>query len=141
MTRKETWSGGTDSSIDFDIKANFLHMGIFGKYPFSVAEKIKVFPLLGFDFDIPLSVKVADSYGIGVDDLKKELNRVWLDMGAGADFFVTGNLYVRPQALFGIKLNQTKGEKELKKLAKDQDTKFLNFGYKFNIGVGVGYKF
>ena len=62
-------------------------------------------------------------------------------MGAGADFFVTDNFYVRPRAMFGIKLNETKEDKDTKELAKDYDAKFSKFGYKFNIGVGVGYKF
>lgn len=132
-----------DSTDRYDVKATFLNMGIFGKYPFAVAEKIKVFPMLGLDFDIPLSVKVkvGDKYEKAESDDKKEYNRVWLDMGAGADFFVTDNFYVRPQAMFGIKLNETKEDKDTKELAKAYDTKFSKFGYKFNIGVGVGYKF
>ncbi|MGP1459854.1 MAG: hypothetical protein ACTTKL_11215 [Treponema sp.] len=118
-------SHGTSGANSEDIKleVGYFNIGLFGKYPFAVGLA-KIFPMLGFEFDIAASVK-SD-----IQDLKKEkMNAYWVDAGVGADIFVMKNLFIRPQILLGFQMN------------KNDFDSFKTNGIKIDAGIGAGVKF
>ena len=85
----------------------------------------KIFPMLGFEFDIAASAKIGS-----LDfPAKEKLNAYWIDAGVGADIFVMKNLFIRPQLLLGFQMNKN-----------DFDTYQTN-GIKIDAGIGAGWKF
>lgn len=80
-----------------------------------------IYPLVGVDIDI------------GKNNFTSSNNdRVWLGVGAGSDIYLSKRLCLRPQALVGFHVNNPSVE-------TSGSNKY--FGYKFDIGIGAGYKF
>lgn len=112
----------TDGDVKFDV--TYFNIGLFGKYPFAVGPA-KIYPMLGFDFDLTASAK-WEGYEL---DKKEKLNAYWFDAGVGADIFVTKNLYIKPQLLLGLQMNKIEG------FFADTNA------FKVNAGIGAGWKF
>ena len=112
----------TDGDAKFDV--TYFNIGLFGKYPFTVGPA-KIYPMLGFDFDLTASAKYE---GNSVDK-KEKLNAYWFDAGVGADIFVTKNLYIKPQFLLGLQMN------------KIETSLADKSAFKVNAGIGAGWKF
>jgi len=91
-----------------------LNLSLMLRYPFSVAEGWKVFPMLGIDGQIALGdfddslrthfQRVAN-FGYEVPTPAWFWNSLWIRFGAGADFALRGNLFLRGELLYGFKLN------------------------------------
>jgi opacity protein-like surface antigen len=122
-----------------------LNISILGKYPFAIGEKLQLFPLLGVDFQIALTdrddeiakdIKSAPG-NTTAPSLGDFWNSLWLKAGIGVDYSITENLYLRCEALYGIKFNS--------KYETDQaDYWAENFkGVKNgpDVRLGVGYRF
>jgi hypothetical protein len=121
----------------------WVALSALGKYPFKVGG-VEIFPLLGAQYLMNLSAKDGDGNKITLTDDEKTLyNQFWLEAGVGADFTVSGKIFVRPEALFGYKL--------VSKFEQDQAdaTKAASGGtidkigwtdLKLDIGVSVGFK-
>ncbi len=111
-------------SSDMDLEIGYFNIGIFGKYPFAVGPA-KIFPMLGFEFDIAASAKAG-----GADfPTKEKMNAYWLDAGVGADIFVMKNLFIRPQLLLGFQMN------------KMDFIAYQANGIKIDAGIGADWKF
>lgn len=113
--------------VKFDV--TYFNIGLFGKYPFAVGPA-KIYPMLGFDFDLTTSAKF-EGFGFELELKKEKLNAYWFDAGVGADIFVTKNLYIKPQLLLGLQMNKIEG------LFADTGTN----AFKVNAGIGAGWKF
>ena len=111
-----------DGDVKFDV--TYFNIGLFGKYPFTVGPA-KIYPMLGFDFDLTASAKYE---GNSVDK-KEKLNAYWFDAGVGADIFVTKNLYIKPQFLLGLQMNK------IETSVADKSA------FKVDAGIGAGWKF
>lgn len=108
----------------FDV--TYFNIGLFGKYPFTVGPA-KIYPMLGFDFDIAASAKIE---GHELDkSFREKLHAYWFDAGVGADIFVTKNLYIKPELLLGLQMNKIEG------FFADTNA------FKVNAGIGAGWKF
>ncbi|MGI5085196.1 TDE1717 family outer membrane beta-barrel protein [Treponema putidum] len=134
--------GEGNSSSDTDNKFSFTNfrLSVLGKYPFTIAEIVKLYPLLGLEADFNVSVKYdgKDVKKDLKDEQKQDYNHYYLVLGAGADITVSGNLFVTPKATFGFDLTESSYVKDEKK----NDSK-VKGGHpmKLEFGVGVGYKF
>jgi opacity protein-like surface antigen len=130
-----------------------LHIGLLGKYPFAIAPKIKLFPLLGFDYSIVLTAKLE---GQEVDN-PKDWNHFTFKFGGGSDFFITDSLFLRLEALYGIRL-ATKAEQTYADDIKSLINQYVNqyfpipgfnpnvtsetlLGHGFTAKLALGYKF
>jgi len=78
--------------------------------------RLTVFPLFGIDGQIALgdfddtlrsSFQNAANFGYEVPTLGEFWNALWIRFGAGADFALFGNLFLRGELLYGIKLNSS----------------------------------
>ncbi|MGP1458298.1 MAG: outer membrane beta-barrel protein [Treponema sp.] len=126
-TKGEVKYDGTKVDVasgEFKFDVTYFNIGLFGKYPFAVGPA-KIYPMLGFDFDLAASVKLE---GIEISN-KADYNTYWGDAGVGADIFVTKNLYIKPQLLVGFQMNQ------IKTIVADKNA------FKVNAGIGAGWKF
>lgn len=126
-TKVETKQDGKkmdEYSGDVKLDITYFNIGVFGKYPFAVGPA-KIYPMLGFDFDITASAKFE---GYEVKE-KEKLNSYWFDAGVGADIFITDHFYIKPEFLFGVQMNKHEAQ------AADRSA------IKVNAGIGAGWKF
>jgi len=109
-----------------------LTLTLLGKYPFTLSDKLKVFPLLGLDYQIalmetrkPEGLKRRDrthkKYGdVDSNDEIYELsvwNSLFILIGGGVDYNLTSNMFLRGELLYGFRL-QTFYEVDALELAK-----------------------
>jgi len=66
-----------------------FQFGVYGKFPFSVAPKLRIFPTVGADFAV--GKNYSDLGGIGL----------YMGGGIGADFMLFGNMFLRATILAG----------------------------------------
>jgi opacity protein-like surface antigen len=112
MTQK---MGGQSQSFEYDVSLAALNIGLLGKYPFTLNEKLSLFPLLGIEYRAVLSAKID---GEKVDD-PVDLSALWFKFGGGLDYSFTDNIYLRFEALYGIRI-RNKFEKDMKNILNDQ---------------------
>ena len=101
---------------------NELSIGfsLMGKYPFKINEKISWFPMLGVEYHIALIQKRQPDGGFVYDRTEGYLvedrdknenpyplyawNALWINIGAGGDYNISGPLFLRGELLFGFRL-------------------------------------
>jgi opacity protein-like surface antigen len=140
--------GSTSTSIEED-GGSFMNfnIGLLGKYPIAVGEKLKVFPLLGIEYDICLSAK--EKNGIEYknergEDASGDFSALWFKLGGGLDINVTETVYFRFEALYGFRL-ANKAEKDLKDFIKELFERSgipagVNANYETLLGHGITVK-
>jgi hypothetical protein len=133
--------GGIVPDTDADapnLSITNFNISLLGKYPFMVTEKLSVFPLLGIDYKIMLSVKDNDG---NEADSPGDFNALYFKFGGGLDYSFTEQIYLRFSALYGIRLpNQF--ETDMINRAKDQNLSAnALLGQGLTAKIAVGYKF
>ena len=142
-TVKTSMSGSGSNDVDSSL-VNF-NIGLLGKYPFAINDTLSFFPLLGIDYQVTLSAKVdgKDYEGFGGQDGKPgDFSALWIKFGGGVDYSITESLYLRLDALYGIRL-ANKFENDMKDTYEKTpgvDAETL-LGHGLTVKVGVGYKF
>jgi len=96
-----------------------LGFSLLGKYPFTLAPRFKLFPLLGMDFKLALKELrrengdiIRDRTDGGQKDKDKDgkpydisvWNSFWVNVGVGADFYIIKNLFLRGELLYSFRL-------------------------------------
>jgi hypothetical protein len=77
-------------SFNFELEpASALQIGVYGKYPILLSDKLVVFPTGGIDYE--MNTSDDDSWW---DDF-------WFRAGAGADFFLRDRIFLRGHLLYG----------------------------------------
>jgi hypothetical protein len=102
--------GGVNSDQEDKMSGMTFNLGLLGKYPVAVNEKLKVFPLLGIEYDICLSLK--DENGNELESVG-DYSALWFKLGGGLDFALSEKLYLRFETLYGLRL-ANKMEKDQK---------------------------
>jgi hypothetical protein len=144
---KATMKAGDQSQTEeSDMSYANFNIGLLGKYPFAVNQKLSVFPLLGIEYDICLSAKNEDGdeyEGMDGKGGPGDFSALWFKFGGGLDYSFTEKIYLRFEALYGLRL-ANKVENDLKdyleKMASGIDTKTLP-GHGLTAKLAVGYKF
>jgi lipopolysaccharide assembly outer membrane protein LptD (OstA) len=121
---------------DDDTDTTYFSLSVLGKYPFDIGQKLTLFPLIGFDWNLFMSAKFGDEEIKRADfeDDADELDMFIINFGLGADYALTDKLYLRGSLLYGIKVN-SKSEQEI----VDDGGKVFTGGPTFK--VAVGYRF
>jgi len=86
-------------------------IGILGKIPISLNERLSFFPIFGINYR---SISTALFNGELVSDANK-INSLWFKFGVGMDSSLGGNLFLRLNALYGVRL-ENKFEREMASL-------------------------
>jgi opacity protein-like surface antigen len=133
------------AKVFYETTYTFLSLGLLGKYPIDLGN-FTLFPMLGFEYNIFLNSKYTMNIG-GVssggtidrsdlaDDHASDLDMFILQLGLGADFNLSEQIYLRPSVLWGIDLASSESEKTFR------DNKGTIFKSKFDIGIALGFKF
>jgi hypothetical protein len=114
---------------------NLLQLGfsLLGKYPISLAAlPFTLFPLLGVDYNLALSGKDPD----GTMDKPMEYSQFGILAGAGLDFPLTSDLYLKGEVLFHLRF----ASKFMKEDAGSAGAS-TTFGMGPRIKISVGYRF
>jgi opacity protein-like surface antigen len=85
---------------EYELSYKALDLSLMAKYPFSLGA-FTLFPLLGLDYLLVLSVK--DEHGIGLDN-PGDYNSFSFQLGLGADYAFGRALYVRGEFLYSFQL-------------------------------------
>ena len=146
----QDWNGkGWESVFGFSI---------LGKYPFKLDERLILFPLLGFDYRISLSQRRTQPGGYvydrtdGIREKDKDnkaykqsdWNSMWINLGGGLDLFLTGNLFLRTELLYGFRLMtsyETKNLETMKSLSGDSNPKLSGLTSGPSLKIAAGWRF
>lgn len=116
------------------LSATQLGFSLLGKFPINLGG-VTVFPLLGLDYNIVLSVKDKDS------DEKLDnpgfYNQFGFLAGVGGDFNLSKSLFIRAEGLFHLRL----ASKTFKDVAEDNDKAKATWGMGPQIKLGLGFRF
>jgi len=123
------------TSGDAEMEMSFLSLGVLGKYPFAIGEKIVLFPALGLDVYLGLSAKEKKS-GDTYDD-PGDFSHLWFRFGGGIDYNLTDKLYLRGLVLLGLRTAMQFERDLIDGLADSEKT----IGFGPSIKVAVGYNF
>jgi len=143
MTWEETIStnipGEPSGSYDFSISFSGINFGLFGKFPIAVSDKILFFPLVGIEYQV---VNSAEASGLSIS-AAQDFSALWVKAGVGADFSLTDSIYLRLNALYGIRM-ESQREKDTADLIKaafpDAAVETL-LGHGLTAKLAVGFKF
>jgi len=137
-----------------------LGFSLMGKFPFSLNEKISVFPMLGAEYQIALIQRRQPDGDFVYDRAKGELaedrdknddpyplyawNSWWINIGAGLDYFITDSFFLRGESIFGFRL-PTKYEmgalEKLEYLMNITNPKLKGLTGSPIIKISAGYRF
>ncbi|MDR1301782.1 MAG: outer membrane beta-barrel protein [Treponema sp.] len=144
------WGGGSTftmesggGTVETDLSVMGLDIGLLGKYPLAVNEKLSVFPLLGITYRIMLSVKNEDGDQLknsDGDDAAGDFSALWFRLGAGVDYSFTDQVYVRGGLLYGLRLANKFENDYVDTIPSAADPKTL-LGHGLEIKIAVGYRF
>ena len=123
-----------------------LNLSLMFRYPFELREQWTIFPMLGIDGQIALGgfdrrlrerFQRAANLGYEVPTMGEFWNSLWIRFGAGADFALRGNLFLRGEMLYGFKLNS---------VHESRRSGYWEHGLQgvsngLHIRIGVGYTF
>jgi hypothetical protein len=131
------------SATDSDSSITNLNIGLLGKYPLGISDKFSVFPLFGIDWAIALSVKDKDGEEYkfeGSDTKSSDFSALWVKFGGGADFSLMEKLYLRLDAMYGVRF-ANKFEKDMKDSAESCVTEAKTLlGHGGTIKLALGYR-
>jgi hypothetical protein len=86
-----------------DMSRTYMTFSALMKLPFG-GERVKIFPLLGADYEMSLSAELKN----GLSGVKKpgngDLSTFWYKVGAGLDINLRQNMYLRAEALYGLRM-------------------------------------
>ena len=138
-----------------------IGLSLLGKYPFTINDKIILFPMFGLEYNFALTQKRQPEddlmYKRQDGELKADRdkndnpypisawNSLWINLGGGADFFLTKSLFIRSELLFGIRL-PTKYEMGALEVVKQEPTNIKNPKMSGLTGtpmlrISLGYRF
>jgi hypothetical protein len=131
-------------SMEMDMSFTGLDIGLLGKYPFTISEKLSVFPLLGITYRVVLSAEDEDGNeyeGIVTSGKPGDFSALWFKFGGGLDFSFTDHVFLRGEALYGLRLaNDAENDIADYVSALGVDSKTL-LGHGLEVKLAVGYRF
>jgi hypothetical protein len=130
-----------------DISILNLNMGVFLKCPIEIDTKTYLYPLVGaaYNYNMALSVKDADGnehINFEGEESPRDFSAIWFNFGAGLDYSFNDTVYLRFEALYGIRL-AAKYEKDLQNYLDDSfntDPNELSWSIQRRNGHGVTAK-
>jgi hypothetical protein len=141
-TAKTEYPGQPDGESDMSFMG--LDIGLLGKYPFVINDKLTVFPLLGITYRVMLSAKDEDGNqykNSDGDDAPGDFSALWFKLGGGVDYSFTNAIYLRGELLYGLRLaNKFENDMVDNYDLPGVDAKTL-LGHGLEIKVAVGYRF
>ena len=98
-----------------------LGFSLLGKYPFSINGRMSWFPLFGVEYQIALLQRRKPDGGIVYDRTSGDYatdrdkndnsyplyawNSLWVNVGAGLDYYINKSIFVRSELFFGFRMS------------------------------------
>jgi hypothetical protein len=126
-----------------------LNISLLGKYPFWITPKFSVFPLLGIDYLLALSIEDKErSYKSNLTNsqggplLASDFNSLSLKLGIGLDYLFTERIFLRFEGLGGLRLANKFERDWVDVLNKDPRTSANTIpGLALTAKLAVGFRF
>ena len=121
---------------------SLFNIGLLLKFPFG-GEKLQFFPLLGIDYALALSVKNENgdtAKNQNGDDISSDFSALWANLGFGMDYSFTENIYLRLDALLGVRM-LSKYENDYKEAYKDIMYSIPDMSAGVTVKLAAGYRF
>jgi hypothetical protein len=116
-----------------------FNTGLFVKYPFALNKSLSLFPLLGAEYNGCFSANENGQLLKNSD----YFSSIWFKLGGGLDVALAGKVYLRVEALYGLRL-ETEIEEQLKDTLKQAFT-YANVetlpGHGLTARLAIGYRF
>ncbi|GBU23323.1 hypothetical protein R80B4_03240 [Fibrobacteres bacterium R8-0-B4] len=114
------------------------------KYPFPVYDRVKLFPLLGLDYEMSISGSLKNVNGSdyafdGADGrpAANSLSSLWLKLGAVIDFDMGKTLYLRSEVIYGARAANSFEQFSADRLHSGA---WAEFGQGVAVKIGAGVK-
>lgn len=124
-----------------DVRRSYMNIGVLTKYPVA-AGSVKLFPLLGIDYEAVVSGEFkyanGDGYGVGDRPAASNLSAFWVKLGGGVDFNISESVYLRAQLLYGLRMPNNL-EKEGADFNNYNGKAITGQGFTVRTGVGVDF--
>jgi hypothetical protein len=142
MERKDLVGVGLTSEMDYSVMG--LDIGLLGKYPIAMSDSLTVFPLLGIAYRVMLSLKDEDGNQTENENGNEnpgDYSALWFRLGSGLDYSLSDKLYLRGEALYGLRLaNKVENDAVDELNVPGADAKTL-LGHGLEIKLALGYRF
>jgi len=127
-----TGGGMWDYNVtDVEMQRSFLCFGVYAKYPeiaIGTSEKIKMFPLIGIDYEVDVANKLIADGHIPPPEAG-ELSALWGKAGAGLDFYLNKDVHIRSEVMYGARTVN----------AYERENARLGHGLTVRLGAGVQF--
>jgi hypothetical protein len=144
-------TGVTDTKYSNGGLVLSLGISVLGKYQLIEMGPLSLFPLLGVSYNMVLSTTDKDGGEVkypkidGKEYTALSLSQFGILAGAGADFDINNNLYVRGEALFHLRfaseLNNAQTDYDNKAAAGSDPKAITTLGVGPQFKLGVGFRF
>jgi opacity protein-like surface antigen len=130
------------STLDYSFTT--FEISMLGKYNVPVREGMEVFPAIGVEYSLCITADSDDK-----TDKKRDAtdySQFLIKLGVGYDYALSGNVYIRVLALYGIGL-PNKFSRDQEDIFKDKDFGLGKGSYEaattsnITIKAGIGFKF
>ena len=136
---------------------SMVGFSLLGKYPFRLSRKFTVYPLLGMEYQATLVQERTQSDGWvydrsdGLREKDKngnayklsDWNSFFVDVGGGADFVITGRIFIRGEFIYSFRLMtsyETKNLDYMKAMTGDNDPKMGGLTSGPTVRICAGYR-
>lgn len=135
---------------DMPLSGNTLFLSFYGKFPFQINDSLSLYPLIGFEGEIVMSMlygmdslygdrKKGDSYQGNANDW----SAFWFRFGIGSDFQFSEGFFLRGELTFGLKANTSRENAIVGAISSNSDFSDISsygLGGKLTIAVGFTFK-
>ena len=135
-----------------------LGFSFLAKYPFNLFGRFKLFPIVGMEYQHALMQRRRQNGGMvydrsnglqesDVDDKPFSLsdwNSFWVLLGAGTDFSLMKNFFLRGELLYGFRLMNSyerDGVEQMKTMLSDNSPKLSGLTSGPSLRLSAGYRF
>ena len=134
-------SGSSTTEVDTSYMG--LDIGLLAKYPFALGEKFTLSPLLGITYRFMLSAKMdgTNYQNSDGDDAPGDFSALWIRLGGGLDYSLTSNLFLRGQALYGLRLENGYEYDHTGANASATNGGSRLLGHGLEVRIAAGYRF
>jgi hypothetical protein len=123
-----------------------MTFGLLGKYPFYL-NKFTISPVLGLSYQIFFSGDYGQDYiDVVIKTKASDFNALWLHAGANVNYDITDKLYIKFEALYGIKSAPTIYDMKNMKFIEDKPNGKIGaigsgvWVNTFTARLGIGYR-
>jgi hypothetical protein len=127
-------------TYEVDMNDIGMDIGLMVKYPFSVTEKLAIFPLLGITYRAILLMEIDEER----QDFPEDYSALWYKVGSGIDISFTDTIYLRVGIAYGWR-DKNRFEKDardaLRELTSGQAKVEIRPGHGLEIKCAMGFRF